>query len=127
MLSDVFLWFMVGFLLIGICVQGRNFVIPHGLVFNINYLGEYEKSIEYLSLSEQEKYSKNDFIMLSEISRLKGQVYYLLGLSKTSFLEFRKAHEYAIRVKDKKERERFTSLAYENLSIAYNIIKGIDF
>ena len=94
-----------------------------GQIFN--YLGEYEKSIEYLSLSEQEKYSKNDFIMLSEISRLKGQVYYLLGLSKTSFLEFRKAHEYAIRVKDKKERERFTSLAYENLSIAYNIIKGI--
>lgn len=94
-----------------------------GQIFN--YLGEYEKSIEYLSLSEQEKYSKNDVIMLSEISRLKGQVYYLLGLSKTSFLEFRKAHEYAIRVKDKKERERFTSLAYENLSIAYNIIKGI--
>lgn len=44
MLSDVFLWFMVGFLLIGICVQGRNFVIPHGLVFNINYLGEYDAS-----------------------------------------------------------------------------------
>lgn len=94
-----------------------------GQIFN--YLGEYEKSMEYLSLSEQEKYSKDDVIMLSEISRVKGQVYYLLGLNKSSFNEFRKAHNYAVRIENKEERNRFTSLAYENLSIAYNIIKGM--
>ncbi|WP_298649823.1 LuxR family transcriptional regulator [uncultured Proteiniphilum sp.] len=94
-----------------------------GQIFN--YLGKYEKSMEYLSLSEQEEYSKDDVIMLSEVSRVKGQVYYLLGLGKASFNEFRTAHNYAVRIKDREKRNRYTSLAYENLSIAYNIIKDM--
>ncbi len=91
----------------------------------LSYLGDYQKSIEYLSLSEQEQYSRNNAIMQSEISRIKGQVYYMLNLDNASFNEFRKAYEYAIRIKDKQERDRFTSLAYENLGMAYNLIREI--
>lgn len=89
----------------------------------LSYLGDYQRSIEYLSLSEQERYSRDNAVMQSEISRIKGQVYYMLNLDKASFHEFQKAHEYAIRIKDKKERDRYTSLAYENLGIAYDMIK----
>ncbi len=89
----------------------------------LSYLDDYQRSIEYLSLSEQERYSRDNAVMQSEISRIKGQVYYMLNLNKASFHELQKAHEYAIRIKDKKERDRHTSLAYENLGIAYDIIK----
>lgn len=91
----------------------------------LSYLGDYQKSIEYLSLSEQERYSRNNAVMQSEISRIKGQVYYMLNLDNASFNEFLKAHEYAISIKDKQERDRFTSLAYENLGMAYNLIRKI--
>ncbi len=91
----------------------------------LTYLGDYQKSMKYLSLSEQEKYSKNTPLMLAEISRIKGQIYYQLGLGKASLNEFHKAYAYAVKIKDKEERDRFTSLAYENLGIAYNIVKDI--
>ena len=91
----------------------------------LTYLGDYQKSMEYLSLSEQEKYSKGDPVMLSEISRIKGQIYYQFGLVKASLNEFHKAYAFAVKIKDKEEKDRFTSLAYENLGIAYNIVKNI--
>lgn len=90
----------------------------------LNYLGNYEKSLEYLTLSEQEKYTAKDIIIQSEISRIKGQVYFYLGLKKASFREFQKAYGYAYQIRDKDERDRYMSLAYENLSIAYNVLKG---
>lgn len=91
----------------------------------LTYLGDYQKSMEYLSLSEQEKYSKGDPVMLSEISRIKGQIYYQFGLVKASLNEFHKAYAFAVKIKDKEEKDRFTSLAYENLGIAYNIVKNM--
>lgn len=89
----------------------------------ISYLGDFQKSLEYLSLSEQERYSKNNTIMQSEISRIKGQVYYQLKMEKSAFREFQKAHTLTSQIKDKADRDRYTSLAYENLSIAYHLIK----
>lgn len=88
------------------------------------YVGNYDKSMEYLSLSGQEKYTSGDFILLSEISRIKGQVYFYLGLKNAAFREFEKAYGYVVQIRDKDERERFTSLAYENLGIAYNVLKN---
>ncbi len=91
----------------------------------LSYFGDYQKSIEYLQLSEKEKYSRGNAMIQSEISRIKAQVYYMLNLGKASFREFLKAHDYAVRIKDKADRDRSTSLAYENLAIAYNLIKEI--
>ncbi len=91
----------------------------------ISYLGDFQKSLEYLSLSEQERYSRNNAIMQSEISRIKGQVYYQLKMEKLAFREFQKAYTLTTQIKDKADRDRYTSLAYENLSIAYHLIKEI--
>lgn len=87
------------------------------------YLGDYEKSLEYLTLSEQEKYTAKDVTIRSEISRIKGQVYFYLGLKEASFREFQKAYDYAIQIEDN-DRIRYISLAYENFGIAYNVLKG---
>ncbi|HBL34974.1 MAG TPA: hypothetical protein DDZ96_14355 [Porphyromonadaceae bacterium] len=85
------------------------------------YFGDYNKSLQYLSLSEQEEYTSGNYILLSEISRIKGQLYSYLKLKEASFSELKKAYGYALQIREKKERERFTSLAYENLAIAFNI------
>ena len=89
----------------------------------LSYLGNYQKSMEYLSLVEQERYSRDSPVLRSETSRIKGQVYYMLNLDKASLREFMKAHKYALRIKDKQQRDRFTSLAYENLGMAYTMIR----
>lgn len=89
----------------------------------LSYFGNYQKSLEYLALSEHERYSKNNVLIQSEISRIKGQVYYMLNLDNASMKEFMKAHEYTRRIQDKQKRDHFTSLAYENLSMAYNLIR----
>lgn len=91
----------------------------------LSYLGDFQKSLEYLSLSEQERYSRKNPVIQSEISRIKGQVYYLLNLKKASFQEFQKAYTYAAGIKEKADRDRYSSLAYENLGIAYNLIKNM--
>ncbi len=91
----------------------------------LSYLGDYEKSLEYLALSEQERHSRDNAVIQSEISRIKGQVYYMLNLKNASLKEFMKAHEYTRRIKDKQKRDRFTGLAYENLAIAYSLIREI--
>lgn len=89
----------------------------------LSYFGDYQKSLKYLALSEQERYSRDNAIIQSEISRIKAQVYYMLNLDNTSLKEFMKAYEYTRRIKDKQKRDRFTSLAYENLSMAYTLIR----
>lgn len=91
----------------------------------LSYLGDYQKSIEYLSLSENERYSRKNTVMQAEISRIKGQVYYMLNLNNASFNEFQKAYANAVRIKDKTDRDRYSSLAYENLGMAYSMIKDM--
>lgn len=89
----------------------------------MSYLGNYQKSLEYLSHAEEERYSRDNPIIQSEISRIKGQVYYMLNLENASMREFMKAQAYTRKIKDKQERDRFTSLAYENLAMAYSMIR----
>jgi DNA-binding CsgD family transcriptional regulator/cell division protein FtsL len=87
------------------------------------YLAEYEKSLEYLMLSKQEKYTNKDMVLQSEISRIKAQVYFYLGLKKASFREFQKAYEFAVKIENIDQRDRHVSLAYENFGIAYQVLK----
>lgn len=91
----------------------------------LSYLGDYEKSLKYLSDAENERYSRKNTVMRSEISRIKGQVYYLLNLDNASFSEFQKAYAYTTEIEDKAERDRYTGLAYENLGMAYHMIKNM--
>ena len=91
----------------------------------LSYMGEFQKSLEYLSFAEHEQYSKRNAIIQSEISRVKGQVYYTLDLKKASFHEFQKAYSYTFMIKDEKERQHFTGLAYENLALAYKLIQNM--
>ena len=87
------------------------------------YMGDYEKSLEYLTLSEQEAYRAGDRVVHTNIHRIKGQVYFNLGLKNASFREFQKSLDLAVRIDDKAERDRYVSMAYENLAIAYDIMK----
>lgn len=90
----------------------------------LTYLGDYEKALDYLTQSEKDKYSLKNPTILSEISRLKGQIYFYLGLKDVSFEEFKKAHKYASKIEDDEKKYRYLSLAYENLAISWNISKN---
>lgn len=83
------------------------------------YLGSYEKSIEYLTLAEKEPYSDTDPVMQFEISRVRGQIFFYLNLSKQSIKEFLKCINIANKIEPKKDRDYCLSLSYENLSIVY--------
>ena len=84
-------------------------------------LGEYEKTIEYLQLAEDEPYVANDLILISEICRVKGRTYGSLQLYDLSVREFQKGLRYINRIKTPFERQYLTSLAYENLSHIYSL------
>lgn len=84
-----------------------------------SYLGEYNKSLEYLQLSEREPYITHNPDIHSEICRIRGQIYMYLGLFSSSINEFHKGLYYVNQIKDKDKRAYTTSLAYENLSISY--------
>ena len=46
-------------------------------------------------------------------------------MEKSAFREFQTAYTFTAQIKDKADRDRYSSLAYENLSIAYHLIKEI--
>lgn len=85
----------------------------------LSYLGEYNKSLEYLQLSEQEPYIINNVDIHSEICRIRGQVFMYLGLPTAAINEFHKGLGYVSQIKEADKRKYCTSLVYENLSISY--------
>lgn len=87
-------------------------------------MGNYEKSLEYLALCEQEKYTSRDFALRSELCRIKGEVYQYLSLKKASIREFQKAYALASPVGDKDEKLRLAGEAYIHLGVAYNKLNG---
>ena len=89
---------------------------------NLYYLGELKKSLEYLYLSEKEKYTINNLDLRSEIYRIRGRIYMSLELRGASVAEFKKGLSLVNRINDKEKREVIQGLAYENLSIAYKIM-----
>lgn len=92
----------------------------------LSYLGEYNKSLEYLQLSEQEPYIAHNPDIHSEICRIRGQIYMYLDLPTSSIKEFHKGLNYVNLIKDRSKREYTTSLAYENLSISYKNTQQYD-
>lgn len=84
------------------------------------YLGKYENSLEYLSLSEDELYSTDNLIILFEISRIRGQIFTYMKLENQSIGEFQKCITIANKIESKEERNHGLSLSYENLSTVYS-------
>lgn len=91
-----------------------------------SYLGEYNKSLEYLQLSEYESHTKKNADIHSEICRIRGQIYMYLGLPTSSLKEFRKELAFVKQIKEVRKRNQLESLAYENLSISYKDIQQYD-
>lgn len=90
-----------------------------------NY-GNYEKSLEYLSLSEKEKFTQSHPQQLSEISRIRGRIFSILGLNRAAINEFKKGLTNINRIEKRKNREYLTSLAYENLGVVYKALEMPD-
>jgi len=84
-------------------------------------LGDYNKTLKYLKLAEQEKYIANDPQLHSEIHRVKGRVFGSLDLYKASILEFKKGEQLIKLIKAEEKRNYLQSLANENLAYVYSL------
>lgn len=82
-------------------------------------VGSYDKSIEYLSLSEGEKYIQTNPQLLAELYRVRGRVYGFIGFRDLSASEFKKGLKAIQKSKDESKINQYRSLAYENLSYHY--------
>lgn len=93
----------------------------------MNYYGDSEKSLTYLSLMEKEKdYYKDNYFFLSEVSRIKGDAYGDLDMPLASKKEFLKGLAFSDKIKENQKRECCLSLAYEKLSFAYEKTASYD-
>lgn len=86
---------------------------------NLIYLGKYKESLSHLS--DAEGSAGSDPKSLSEICRIRGQIYYYLKLEDASINEFQKGLSYIEKIKSSFERNYLTSLSYENLAFIYSI------
>lgn len=83
------------------------------------HLNEYDKSLEYLSITEKEPISKNNIYTLFEISRIRGQIFTYLKLEKQAIREFQKCITIANQIESESEKGYGQSMSYENLSVVY--------
>ena len=90
------------------------------------YLGNYEKSLEYLSLTEKETALANNLFTKFEISRIRGQIFTYLKLEKQSIREFQKCITIANQIEPKNQRDHGLSMSYENLSLVYSRLEMPD-
>jgi len=90
------------------------------------YLGNYEKSLEYLSLTEKEPALANNLFTKFEISRIRGQIFTYLKLEKQSIREFQKCITIANQIEPKNQRDHGLSVSYENLSVVYSRLEMPD-
>lgn len=88
--------------------------------------GEYKEALEKLMLSQECAKGKNKEMLLSEISRVRGQIFASVGLYNAAINEFRIGLRQISKIKDKNNRDYLTSLAYENLSIVYTSMEEYD-
>lgn len=85
----------------------------------LSYLGEYNKSLDFLQLSENEPYTQENSDLHSEIYRIRGQIFMYLGLPSASIKEFRRGLNEVMLITETKIKLQLESLAYENLCISY--------
>ena len=90
------------------------------------YLGSYEKSLNYLSLTEDEPHSSDNLYTMFEISRIRGQIFSYMKLEEQSIHEFHKCISLTNRFDDKQQCKYGLSLSYENLAVVYNKIGKLD-
>lgn len=105
--------------------EGRaksNFYIAQVL----SSVGDYNQSLEYLKKSEKEKFTARTPLFHSEVSRLQGRVLSLLGLHRSSVEVFKKGLALIMHAERSNETDYLLSMAYENLSIVYNILHMSD-
>lgn len=105
--------------------EGRaksNFYIAQVL----SSVGDYDQSLEYLSLAEKERYTARAPLFHSEVSRMQGRVLLLLGLHQSSVRVFKKGKELIKRAKRTDQTDHLLSMAYENLSIVYSMMDRPD-
>lgn len=82
-------------------------------------LGSYKKAIEYLSLSERERYTATNPQLLAEIYRVRGRVYGYMGFNDRSIREFKQGITHINKLQDESKINYYTSLIYENLCYYY--------
>src|SRR5690554_1265155 len=66
----------------------------------LSSVGDYDQSLEYLSLAEKEKYTTRDPLFYSEVTRMQGRVLSFLGLHQSSVHVFKKGIQLIHRAKE---------------------------
>ncbi|WP_047432857.1 tetratricopeptide repeat protein [Chryseobacterium indologenes] len=89
-------------------------------------LGDYQKALTYLSIAEKEKFAQSDFIVLSEICRMRGRIYSSMEFKDTAIKLFKEGIGYIDRIKDDGKRKQALSLAFQNLVESYEKAKKFD-
>ncbi len=84
-------------------------------------LGNYKSALKYLSLSEKEKYTNGNPLILAEIHRVRGRIYGSMRLNDPSIEEFKEGLKHINVIDVKANRDYLTSLAYDNLTNIYKI------
>ena len=89
-------------------------------------LGDYNKTLKYLKLAEQEEYIAKDPQLHSEIHRVKGRLFGSLDLYKASLQEFKEGERLIKMIEEEDNRNYLQSLANENLSYVYSLLNKSD-
>lgn len=90
------------------------------------YLGSYEKSLQYLSFTEKEPFAHTEPLMMFEICRIRGQIFFLLKLTNQSIREFSKCISLASKIRDRQNCQYCLSLTYENFAVVYDYLEMSD-
>ncbi|NLJ00357.1 MAG: hypothetical protein GX371_04300 [Bacteroidales bacterium] len=91
----------------------------------LSSVGDYTQSLEYISLAEKEKYTMDNPVFYSEISRMQGRLLSLLGLHQSAIRVFKKGIDQIQRGKSD-ETLYLLSMAYDNLSGVHILLNESD-
>ena len=91
----------------------------------LSSVGDYNQSLEYISLAEKEKYTMDNPVFYSEISRMQGRLLSLLGLHQSAIRVFKKGIDQIQRGKSD-ETLYLLSMAYDNLSGVHILLNESD-
>lgn len=92
------------------------YILGQGLFNNQNY----KESLSYLSKAIKVKGSSKYPLYMSQIHKVRGQIFYYVDVFDDSIIEFNKALEAASKITNSSHRGYITSQIYESLAIAYS-------
>lgn len=96
------------------------------LAQSIINIGDYERSLRYLSFAENEAYSTKNPTTQFEISKTRGEIFSNMRLEQQSIREFQKCILLIKKYNDKLQRNLDLSISYENLAEVYTKISKPD-